>query len=151
MAELLASNEDINTWLPADKLEANLANTAKEQIDAQRLIRGQLAGVFTPVIIAGWADPDTTPDLIRGVAGRLIAAFLYRKVYSEDSTDIPEYAQTLYNEAIGTLTGIRAGNIIVTDSSGNPIGDNQLDMSSSDFWPNDTTAGPYFTMDQSFG
>lgn len=151
MAELLASLDDINRWLPVDKLEATNANSDTFQVEALQLIRGQLASSFTPVILASWDNPTDTPQTIRAIAGRLIAAYLYRAVYSEDVANIPQYAQELYNEAISMLAQIRANQLIVLDGSGNPIGQNLLAESASDVWPNNTTDGPYFTMAQKFG
>lgn len=151
MAELLASNQDVNGWLTDDKLEATDANSAPLQLDAYRLIRGQLASSFTPVVLSGWINPATTPDQIRAIAGRLIAAYLYRKVYSEDSVTIPPYAQELYNEAIQMLADIRAGVITLIDVNGNPIDGSTEGLSQSDFWPNNTSDPPYFTMSQIFG
>jgi hypothetical protein len=82
--EILASLADINTHLPDDKIRMDDADDDALQIDAQRLIRGSLTGVFTPVIISGWATPDDTPELIRGIAGRFIAAKWYAERYAED-------------------------------------------------------------------
>lgn len=149
--ELLASLNDVNGWLTEDKLEATGANSAQAQIEAWRLIRGQLASSFTPVTLAGWVDPNSTPDLIRGIAGRLIAAYIYRAVYSEESdTVVPAYAQLLYNEAISMLADIRAGNLTVVDVNGNPIAGG-AGFTNTDFYPNNSTTPPYFTMDQIFG
>lgn len=150
-SELLASLQDINGWLTDDKLEANETNTAQLQIDAQRLIRGQLASSFTPTVLSSWITPATTPGLIRAVAGRLVAAYLYKKVYSEEGMQIPAYAQDLYDEAIAMLTDIRAGNLTVTDDDGNPIDGNTESLSSADFFPNNSSDPPYFTMSQQFG
>jgi hypothetical protein len=150
MAELLASNSDVNRWLPTDKLEANDSNSAQFQIEAVQLIRGQLASSFTPTVLVGWDTPEHTPQTIRSIAGRLIAAFIYRKAYSEERTQIPPYAQELYDEAIQMLADIRSGNLVVLDPDGNPISTDQLAMSAADFWPNDTTEGPYFTMSDRF-
>jgi hypothetical protein len=151
MAELLASIQDINTWLPDDKLEATGPNTDKFQIEAWRLIRGQLASSFLPTTLASWTGPTTTPDQIRSIAGKLIAAYLYKKVYSEDSVEIPAYAQDLYNEAIADLIAIRMGSITVLDADDNPIEDNLQGLGTADFYPNSSANGPYFTMDQTFG
>lgn len=148
MAELLASLSDIQKWLPADKLKVGQGDTDEEQIEAYRLIRAQLSGVFPVVTLASWVSPSTTPDIINSIAGRLIAAYIYRKAYSEDIADVPQYAQTLYDEARDMLIEIRSGNIDVLDDDGNPISGDTSVMSSDDFYPNDSAPGPYFTMEQ---
>src|SRR5215469_12649521 len=146
--ELLASLNDVNGWLTSDKLEATPANSAQPQIEAWRLIRGQLASSFTPVTLASWVDPNSTPDLIRSIAGRLIAAYIYRSTYAAESdTTIPAYAQELYNEAVSMLADIRSGNLTVVDVSGNPI-TGGTGFANTDFLPNNTTTPPYFIMDQ---
>lgn len=150
-SELLASLQDINGWFTDDKLVADSINTAQLQIDAQRLIRGQLASSFTPTVLSSWLTPATTPGLIRAIAGRLIAAFLYRKIYSEEGVQIPAYAQEIYNEAIQMLIDIRMGNLTVTDDDGNPITGNTEALSSADFFPNNSADPPYFTMADKFG
>lgn len=151
MAQLLASLNDVNTWLPDDKLEANEANSSKLQIEAWRLIRGQLASSFLPTTLAGWTSPTTTPDQVRSVAGKLIAAYLYRAAYAEETAEVPKYAQQLYNEAVADLIKMRTGEIVILDVNDNPIEVNQQSMSSADFFPNNTTDGPYFTMADRFG
>lgn len=150
MAELLASNEDVNGFLPEDKLEATEANSSQFQVDAVQLIRGQLASSFAPTILAGWDTPDHTPKLIRQIAARLIAASIYKKAYSEERSQLPNYAQDLYDTAIEWLREIRAGNMIVLDDSDNPIAVDNLAMSADDFFPNASTEGPFFTMTQKF-
>ena len=150
MAQLLASLQDINGWLADDKIEANDANTNQLQIDAWRTIRGQLASSFLPTILVTWTTPATTPDQIRGIAGRLIAAWLYKRSYSEEFDKVPQYAQDLYTSAIGDLAGIRSGMITVVGVDGNPIGINQEGLTVDDFYPNDSATPSYFTMDAKF-
>jgi hypothetical protein len=150
VAQLLADLDDIKRWLPDDKLLVTDGSTSSFQVEAYRIVKSQLAGVFTPVTLNEWADPSSTPGIIRSVAGRLIAAYVYREAYSEDIPDIPEYAQALYDEAILLLTQIRTGTLTVVDEDDNPIGDNILDISASDFYPNNSAPGPYFSMEQEF-
>lgn len=147
----LCSLDDINNWLnfSDEKLSLDDVNIQGPQVEAQRLIKSLLAGVFTPTILQGWADPDSTPPVIRNIAGEIAAAYIYRDAYSEDNPDVVPYAQQLYNEAIEKIAEIRAGQIIVVDDSDVPIAETDLALGSTDFWPNDTTAGPYFTMDKS--
>jgi hypothetical protein len=150
MTALLASNDDVQTFLGDDKLTATDGNSAREQVEAQRLIVSQLSGVFTSDVLVAWVSPATTPGLIRSIAGRIIAAYLYRNAFINESVETPDYGQFLYNEAIAMLRQIRLGTLTVLDADDNPIAPSGLDLSSSDFWPNNTTDGPAFTMGQVF-
>lgn len=142
----LADLGDINVHLPDDKLEVDTARYAPYQLDAERIVRGFLAGYITPVILAGWTTPETTPQLIRAIAGRLVAAFYYRERYSEDSLDDPQFAQVKYNEAISWLMAVKEGTLTLEElEEGDIVGGNNLttDM----FAPNDDTLpAPFFTM-----
>lgn len=140
----LADLEDINVHLPTEKIEVDSALYAPLQLDAERIVRGYLAGFFTPAELASWSDPDSTPGLIRAIAGRFIAAFYYRLRYSEDSLEDPTYAQNKYNEAMGMLKGVLDGSLVLEEVViASPIGQ----LTSADFWPNNTTTpGPAFTM-----
>lgn len=150
MSQQLASLADINKWLTDHKVEATDTNTSEFQITATRMIKSALSGVFQATTIHAWQTPDTTPGQIREIAGEFVAAFLYRKLYAEDEPGVPEYAQVLYNEATGLLNQIRTGSLIVLNDNDEPIEENQLGTSQQDFWPNDTTEGPYFKMTDSF-
>jgi hypothetical protein len=139
----LASLDDINIHLPDDKIEVDSARYELLQLDAERVVRGYLAGYIDPTVLVTWTSPEATPDLIRAIAGRLVAAFYYRERYSEDSLADPEYAKLKYDEAIAWLTAIQLGTmsigVVVTGGES---------LTESDFWPNATTPGPIFTMDQ---
>lgn len=150
MSQLLASLDDIQTWLPEDKLKITDGSTAGFQVEAFRIVKSQLAGAFTPVTLNSWSSPTTTPPIIRTVASKLIAAFLYREAYSEDIPTVPEYAQALYNEAMAMMVEIRAGTLVVVGDDDEPIETNQLEMSSEDFYPNDSAPGPFFSMTRYF-
>lgn len=150
MAQQLANLQDINKWLTDHKIEATDSNTSQFQLTATRLIKSALSGVFLPTTLHAWQTPATTPGQIREIAGELVAAYLYRELYAEDEPGVPEYAQTLYNEAIALLTQIRDGSLVVLNANDEPIEANTLEMQQVDFWPNDTTDGPYFRMSDTF-
>lgn len=150
MAEILASLDDINTHLPTDKLEADVANTELLQVDVARFVRAMLVGTFTPITLVAWDSPDNTPDLIRGIAGRLIAAKYYAQRYAEDS-DVSEFATDLYNDAMAYIKGIKSGTYVVVDVNDVPIAATGLGLSEDDFWPNSTAPLPAFTMDRVIG
>lgn len=149
--QILADLEDVNGFLP-DLIEMNDGSDRQYQIDAQRVIKSQLAGMFTPLVLTGWDTPAHTPELIRGIAGRLIAAKFYSIQFSQETTEVPRFAQNLYNEAISMLADIKRGTLIVVDSNNEPIDSGgTLDLSSDDLFPNDAATGPVFTMAQEFG
>src|SRR5215831_15481791 len=139
-----ASLDDVNMHLPTDKLQIEEPELDLFGIDAERIIRGYLAGVIPATAMAAWTSPDSTPDLVRAIAGRFIAAFYYRERYSEDSLDDPSYAQFKYNEAMGLLQGILGGTIVITGPAVPQIG---IRFTAEDFYPNSQDSGPIFTMD----
>ena len=142
---MLADLDDINTFLPTDKLEATDGNDAitRFQVDVDRIIKGNLSSVFTAATLAGWADPATTPVFIRSVAGRLIAAFWYSLRYSEQMPDWDRtYPQRLYNEALAMIEQVRSGTVIIVPGL---VPGTQFD--NSYFLPNNDTTPPFFTVD----
>jgi hypothetical protein len=142
----LADLEDINVHLPTDKIEVDSAQYVLLQLDAERIVRGYLAGQVASTTLATWDTPEHTPEIIRAIAGRLVAAFWYRKRYSEDSLEDPQYAQNKYNEAVLWLQNIINGIMVIPDADGEvPQGGVYTNL---DFWPNEGTEGPYFTMSQ---
>ena len=145
----LASVEDVRRWISEDKLPVDTADIASFQIEVERTIKAMLSGIFTPAQLQVWADSATTPDLIQSIAGKLIAAYVYREAYSEDQASIPEYAQELYQEAVNQLTGIRSGALTVLDENYVPVTSTEP-LTSLDMYPNDAAEGPKFTMDRRF-
>lgn len=149
MTQILADLDDINTHLPEDKLQADDDVTDKLQIDAARLIRAMLAGFVPTATLALWVEPADTPELIRGIAGKLIASKYYSIRYAEDS-DVSDYAQNLYLEAIAEINQIREGTLIILGDDGIEITITGTSLEEDDFWPNDSTDPPKFTMGQTF-
>lgn len=147
----LASLADINTHLSTT---ANFgipddATAIPLQTDAFNVIMSKLSGVFSQSVLDSWVDANSTPGIIRSIASRLIAAKWYmRQVNGDSDTKIPPYSMELYNEAMGMLGEVISGQLAVLDGNGQPIatGDSSA-MTLNDFWPNDSTPGPYFTMD----
>lgn len=149
MAEILASLDDINLHLPEDKAVMESGQDDPYQVSVTRIVRGALSGVYTPVTLNSWDSPGDTPGYVREIAGRLIAAIWYAKLYSEDIVDLSEYAQFKYNEAMAMLERVRLGEVVLIDED-DPASP-QGSLTSDDFWPNDsTTPGPVFTMSQVF-
>lgn len=150
--EILASLDDINTHLPDDKAKMPDSDDNELQIDIARYIRSLLSGFFSSATLVSWDSPADTPELIRGIAGRLIASKWYATLYSEDVDTVSRYAQGLYNEANMMIDDIRTGRRVVLDVNDTPIPiEGGISLESDDFWPNDSSDGPKFTMDKVFG
>jgi len=144
---MYASLDDISAWLRDDQVRVTDANSKQPNIDAGRIIRARLSGVFAPAVLTSWADPDSTPELIRSIAGRLAAAYLYRSLFSAETDQVNLYAQQLWNEAMGILDDIRIGNTIVLDGSGNPVDTTGSNLIS--FFPDNSTS-PLFSVGDVF-
>lgn len=144
----IIDDDDINVHLPQDKLTAESAagDLAEVKEDADRIIRGTLAGYVDAAAMALWTTPAATPKLIRAIGGRLAAAFIYRLRYSEDSLDDPQYAQFKYDEAMKLLQGIINGTVTLEE-----LPDQGIQLTEDMFFPNDpNTAPPKFRMDSQF-
>lgn len=144
---MFASLEDINTHLPNDKLVLNEGTVTPFSNDADNVIRAYLSGVYTPLTLAGWDAPDNTPQTVRSIAGRLIAAKYYRERFATDSDVDPAFAQNLYNEAMGMLMGVKGGSIILPEVTTDT--DDQFNR--NDFYPNDDAGDPMFSIGMEFG
>lgn len=118
---MYAGLDDISAWLRDDMVPVSDANTKQPNIDAGRIIRARLSGVFVPAVLQSWDAPETTPELIRSIAGRLTAAYLYRSLMSSEEDSVSQYANELWNEAMGILNDIRIGDTVVLDDTGTPI------------------------------
>lgn len=133
---------DVQTHLPVDKLrvESIPDDVAWVMLDSERVIRGYLADVIDTAVLASWDTPETTPEVIRAIAGRLSAALIYRTRYSENSLTDPQFAQRKYDEAMAMLMDIINGEITLPDVV---IG---TDFSDEWFEPNNNSDPPKFTM-----
>lgn len=144
---MYASLDDISAWLRDDQVRVSDANSKQPNIDAGRIIRARLSGVFAPAVLTSWADPDSTPELIRSIAGRLAAAYLYRSLFSAESDEVNQYAQQLWNEAMQIINDIRIGDTVVLDSNGDPVDTTGANLIS--FFPDNTTS-PLFSVSDVF-
>jgi hypothetical protein len=144
MAEILASLDDINANLPSEEnvvIQATTGNSDLIQVSVARIVRGYLSSTFASELLMSWASPDTTPQIIREIAAKLIAAQLFFQETAKSSLDIDpnSFAQKLYNDAIALLSGITGGLIQVDDPAGGIIPIPELGLSDLDFFPVDDT------------
>ena len=138
----LVDDADVQVHLPYDKLKIETIpdDLAKCKLDAERVVRGALSDVVEAAVLASWAEPEDTPEIIRAITGRLCAAQIYRVRYSENNLNDPQYAQTLYDQAMAMLLEIENGDILLPDVV--------LDTDFDNTWfePNNNSDPPKFTM-----
>lgn len=142
--------DNVNVFLPADKLYVYNADDDAPIRDAERIIKARLSGTFSPATLATWVDETTTPEVIQQIAGRLVAALVYAKAFSSEIAGYPEYAQHLYDEAMSLLDQIVLGGIIITDPGGDTNEDVGGHLSRDMFKPNDDSPPRMFTVSDVF-
>lgn len=141
MAEILASLDDINAKLPSQEgyevVVADDENTNLLQISAARIVRGYFSRVIDNGTLVNWATPESTPELIREIAGTLIASALYYNQRAKSTANLPDndYAQKLYNDAIAMMQLIITGDMLLPGVTFIGTGDMTLD----DGFPIDST------------
>ena len=138
----LIDDADVQAHLPFDRLKVEEIPDDLDQqyLDAERIVRANLAGVIDSAILATWLTPATTPETIRAIASRFAAAHIYRVRFGQNAYDDPQYAQNLYNEAMALLMSIVNGDV---ELPGVEIG---TQMDDTWFWPNNSTDDPKFAM-----
>jgi hypothetical protein len=149
---IMASLDDVNAELP-DGLGPDAAviateeNTALVQISVARVIRAYLSGALDQTTLYGWDSPDNTPDTIRVIAAKLIAAQVYFNQSAKTSLNIDtdSFAQKRYDEAKAMLDAIVAGTMIIPDIPS----ESAESVSDLDFFPVDDTDRA-FTMGMQF-
>jgi len=142
----LVDDADVQIHLPVDKLKVEEIpdDLIKAKEDADRIVRGYLAGVVASAVLGTWVIPATTPTIIRAIAGRFTAALIYRTRYSENSLNDPEFAQNKYNEAMAMLNKIISGELVIDGVDPGTYFDNTW------FEPNANSIDPIFTMVSQF-
>jgi hypothetical protein len=135
--ELLASLDDINAQLDGDIIQATPNNTRLIQVSVARVVRAYLSRVIDAPTLASWTSPDSTPETIREVAGKMIAAQLYSNETARSSTLMPptHAAQIMYNQAMEILNQIIEGDIDIPNVVLTPI----EGLSDLDYFPVDAT------------
>ena len=112
----------------------------RAKLDGERIVRGYLTGVVDSAVLATWTEPEFTPEIIRAITGRFVAALLFRVRFGSNSRDDPTFAQRLYNEAMSMIGDIIAGNTQIPDVV---VG---TDFNNTWFEPNNASDPPKFTM-----
>jgi hypothetical protein len=113
----LTHDKDIQIHLPVDKfLLADMPDDlAQAKLDTERVIRGRLSGVFTPLTLAAWTTYSSTPEYIRAIAGRLTASLLYALRLAEDYPDDADYFRRKYREGMSMLEMVADGTVVMPE------------------------------------
>jgi hypothetical protein len=132
----LANWEEGNHHLDQTKLRfTDDADATPEAESAERYIKAKLEEQF-PDAIFDWgieAGDTAPPEIIQEIAGMLMAAKRYEKVYSEETVAESDYAARLYVRADKLLEDIKNGAIVIIG-----VTPPNVEFSKADFWPNDT-------------
>jgi hypothetical protein len=147
VADILATTDDVNANLDNNVQVPEEEDLTLLQISIARSVKAYLSRVLTWTTLNTWTDPDTTPDIVREIAAKLIAAQYYYQKISTTTYEVPttSYAQVLYNQAMEYMNMIISGEIVIPDVPETPT----EGMSTADFWPVDDTARA-FTMSKNF-
>jgi hypothetical protein len=113
VAEHVTTGE-INAWLDSSKLEVSSVDPELEAA-VTPLVFSQLARVYDTT---GWLNVASTPELVRKLIGMQMAAVLYRRAYSEQTTETPSWPEYLEELMANTVIGIIAGTIDLVDVPG---------------------------------
>lgn len=140
-----ATYQDANKFLDGTTVAfTDASDAAPEQTSAEQLIRAYLTNRVPTATLATWdiSTPSSVPMLIQEIAGRLMAAFRYRRLMSQNAPDVSPYAQRLYNEALSYLDGIISGRLSIPEVPPDQILDTDHLLNVM-YYPNDSTTDPY--------
>lgn len=126
---------DVQTWIEESKLTVSSVDTGLEAVASSKVI-ARLSELYDTSL---WLDVASTPVLVRQVMAMFVAAWTYRRQYSEDTDESPNYADWLENLGNTLLDDLANG--LVTLPGVDPIGGG-LD-SGPDFYPRDTNYDSY--------
>jgi hypothetical protein len=141
--EILATLDDVNANLDGEVIEATPDNTDLVQISVARVVRAYLARIVDQPTMSSWITPEATPEIVREIAAKLIAAQVYFNEGARTAllVDQNSFAQRKYDEAMALLQGVIEGSISIIGPDGEPIGGvTPVEvMSINDFFPIDDT------------
>jgi|SRR5215831_12533644 len=146
--EILATLDDVNAHFDSEVIEADANNTKLVQVSVARVVKGYLARILDPPTLAGWATPETTPDIIREIASMLIAAQVYFNYAARTSLLLENnnFAQRLYDEAIAMLNMILSGQLVIQD----PVTDLPIVITSPEYMEDGLDYFPIDDTDRAF-
>lgn len=143
---------DVQTWVDANKLRLDHNDDLPEEPFVSQKVMSRLSACGLDV--SGWVSRDTTPVLIRGIIGMLVAAQRYNKAYSESDEEAGNpYANKLEERAKMLMDGICMGSVDLLDVDDDPASTGSGSVS---FYPTDQVGildkeeGVRFTMGRVF-
>jgi hypothetical protein len=114
--------EDAQAWCQKNKLD--LGSVLDGDLETQ-ISTHVIARISTTYDVSTWVTAPTTPQLVKTIISMYYAAWMYRKLYSDDNGDSNAYATELMAAADAMLANILDGTtelpgIIPTVDSGAP-------------------------------
>lgn len=125
---------EVQTWIEESKLTIEAVDSGLESV-ANSKVMTRLSAVYDT---SSWLDEASTPLLVRQVMAMFVAAWYYRRQYSEDTDATPSYADWLEGLANSLLDDL--ANLVVTIPGVAVIAG--VD-SGPDFYPRDTNYDEY--------
>jgi hypothetical protein len=112
--------DDVQPWLEYTKLGLDHGYDLSEEPFISEFVRSRLSSCG--IASTTWTTPDTTPVLVRGIVGMLVAAQIYNKHYSEtDEGAGNPYANKLEERAEMLMVGICAGTLDISEIVDDPF------------------------------
>lgn len=120
----------VQNWLEQTKLDV-VSVEPQLELTAKSVVLGRLKDVYDT---SSWLDTASTPELVVQVMAMYYAAWFYRRQYSEDTDQTPNYADWLEGLADSLLASIVDGSV---DLPGFPPLEGTDANGSPDFYPKD--------------
>lgn len=123
------TDAEVQAWLEATKLTIAGFDTEFE-LTARLKVFGAVAEVYDT---STWVDHADTPELVSKVIAAYVAAWTYRRQYSEDADEAASYADWLEALADELLANIVSGTVDLAEVEGLPSSTGQPDFYPKDF------------------
>ena len=105
--------KELQAWLETTKMEVAVVDPQLE-LTAKNLVFGTLTRRY---VVTGWTDGTNTPTMVTQIMSMYIAAWMYRKQYSEDITnDSRTYADDLEAQASALLCQLESAEVSLLDA-----------------------------------
>lgn len=109
---------DVQPWLEETKLRLDSGEPLVEEPFISERVKSRLASC--DIDVSTWVDKSSTPVLVKGIIGALVAAQHYNRTYSETEDAGNLYANKLEMMANGLLESICAGTLDLLDITDDP-------------------------------